>query len=229
MGQHDSAYRDFFSHREMVADLLRAFVPQPWTREIDFETLDRVNASYVEGARRERESDVVWRFRLRGEWAYVYLLLEFQSTVDPTMALRMVLYQTLLVLDLVKSRQVPAGGPMPRVFPIVLYNGEARWTAATEVSELFGPPLPGAEGYALRGGYYVIEERAWSPGSLETGRNLVAALFSLEQSRSAEDLLGVLRALIEALRDPGQQSLRETFGAWLAHVILPARACVAPS
>ena len=223
MGQHDNAYRDFFSHREMVADLIRDFIPLPWAREVDLDTLERVNASYVDRARLDRESDVVWRFRLAGEWAYVYLLLEFQSTVDATMALRMVLYRTLLALDLVKAKQVAPGGPFPHIFPVVLYNGDRPWTAATEVAELFPAPLPGSEPYALRGRYLVIEERAFADTPLPTTRNLVGALFALESSRSVDDILRVVRALIAALTDPAQESLRQAFGTWIRQVMLPAR------
>lgn len=220
MGQHDNAYRDFFSHREMVADLIAAFLPQPWASEVDLESLERVNASYVDRTR--RESDVVWRFKLRGEWAYMYLLLEFQASVDPTMALRMVLYQALLVLDLIKARQLPPSGPLPHIFPVVLYNGQRPWTAATEVAALFPPPLPGNEAFALRGGYFLIEERAFAQGALPTTQNLVAALFALETSRTLNDIVRLVRAVTDALRDPGQQSLRDAFSAWLRHVVLPA-------
>lgn len=222
MAAHDNAYKDLFSHREMVADLIRAFIPLPWAQQVDLGTLERVNASYVERARRDRESDVVWRFKLSGEWAYVYLLLEFQSTVDPTMALRMVLYRTLLALDLVKSKQVPPGGPFPHIFPVVLYNGERPWRAALEVADLFPPALSGSEGFTLRGRYLLIDERALASAPLSSTQNLVAAVFALEQSRDAEDVLRVVRALIEALRDPAQESLRRTFAAWIHQVMLPA-------
>lgn len=221
MGAHDNAYRDFFSHSAMVADLLRAFVPLPWASEIAYDTLERVNGSYVERARRKRESDVVWRFRLRGEWAYVYLLLELQSSVDPTMALRMIQYRAMLVLDLIKSERLAPSGPLPHIFPVVLYNGESPWTAKTEVADLFPPPLPGADAFALRGGYFLIEERAFARSALPTTQNLVAALFALEQSRTLADLLRLVRTLADALRDPAQQSLRDAFSAWLGHVVLP--------
>lgn len=35
MAEHDGGYRLLFSHPEMVADLLRDFIPEDWVRDID--------------------------------------------------------------------------------------------------------------------------------------------------------------------------------------------------
>ncbi|HAB08131.1 MAG TPA: transposase, partial [Alcanivorax sp.] len=43
-----------------------------------------------------RHGDAVWRIRWGEEWLYVYLLLEFQSSVDRFMALRIMVYTGLL-------------------------------------------------------------------------------------------------------------------------------------
>jgi len=88
VAEHDNGYKRLFSHPEMVADLLRGFVREDWVQDLDFSTLERVSGSYVTPKLRSRESDVVWRVRWEQDrWLYVYLLIEFQSTVDPFMAL----------------------------------------------------------------------------------------------------------------------------------------------
>ena len=130
MGDHDHSYKLLFSHGQMVEDLLRGFVHEAWVGEVDFATLDRVGGSYVSDDLREREDDVIWRVRLREQWLYVYLLIEFQSRPDPFMALRMLVYVGLLYQELVKGKQLTANHKLPPVFPLVLYNGERPWTAA---------------------------------------------------------------------------------------------------
>ena len=35
---------------------------------------------------------IIWRVRVAGEWLYVYLLIEFQSRIDPWMAVRVMVY-----------------------------------------------------------------------------------------------------------------------------------------
>jgi predicted transposase YdaD len=81
---HDHGYKLLFSHPEMVEDLLRGFVREAWVNDLDFATLERVGGGYVSDDLREREDDIVWRVRFGQEWLYVYLLLEFQSSIDPS-------------------------------------------------------------------------------------------------------------------------------------------------
>jgi len=42
--QHDSGYHLLFSHPALVEDLFRSFVTEPWVEQLDFTTLERVNA-----------------------------------------------------------------------------------------------------------------------------------------------------------------------------------------
>lgn len=44
MTKHDGSYKSIFSHPEVVADLLRGFVPEDWVGQIDFAMLQEVNA-----------------------------------------------------------------------------------------------------------------------------------------------------------------------------------------
>jgi hypothetical protein len=65
----------------------------------------------------------------------VCLLLEFQSTIDPFMAVRIMVYVGLLFQDLIRTQWVKPGDQLPPVLPIVLYNGERPWTAAEEIGD----------------------------------------------------------------------------------------------
>ena len=73
-----------FSHKEVIRDLICGFVKQDWINELDFDSLERVSDSFVTDDIRDREDDIIWRLRLGPSWIYVYLLIEFQSTVDNT-------------------------------------------------------------------------------------------------------------------------------------------------
>ncbi|MFM8330127.1 MAG: hypothetical protein ACKN9T_00375 [Candidatus Methylumidiphilus sp.] len=54
-------------------------------------------------------------------------------------------------------------------------------------------------------------------------RNLAAALFRLEQSRTPADMLAVVRSLRVWLQAPEQASLRRAFTTWMDQVLLPRR------
>jgi hypothetical protein len=62
-----------------------------------------------------------------------------------------------------------------------------------------------------------------SPTNLAGLRNVAAALFRLENSRTPADIERVLASLAEWLRAPEQTGLRRAFVVWLTRVLLPAR------
>ena len=59
------------------------------------------------------------------------------------MPLRIMVYTDLLYQDLIKSKAIGSGQKLPPVFPIVIYNGEGKWTAARDIAELV-EPMPGS-------------------------------------------------------------------------------------
>jgi hypothetical protein len=105
----------------------------------------------------------------------------------------------------------------------VLYNGEPVWTAAQEANELIDSLPAGLEQYRPSIRYLLIQERGYSETELVAMRNLVAALFRLENSRSPEDVSRVLETLIEWLQAPEQSDLRRAFAGWMRQVLLPRR------
>ena len=77
---HDGNYKQIFSHADIVSELLLEFVNQEWVKELDLKSLEKVNGSYVSEELLQREDDIIWRVKLKDEWLYIYLLIEFQST-----------------------------------------------------------------------------------------------------------------------------------------------------
>ena len=145
---HDAAYKLQFSHRRMVADLLRGFLPGGVSPAFDFDTLEPLPASHVGRALERREGDLMWRLRARaapnGGWVYVLVLLEFQSGVDRRMALRVLTYTGLAWEGLLRTGKGSGGDarsmtPLPPVIPFVVYNGASPWTAPLDVSDLVAP------------------------------------------------------------------------------------------
>jgi putative YhgA-like transposase len=223
--EHDNSYKALFSHPAMVADLIRGFVREDWVQQLDFSTLEKIDSNFITPGIRGRHSDVVWRLRW-GEthWLYVYLLIEFQSTVDPYMALRLMVYVGLLYQHLIQQRQIPESGRLPAVLPLVLYNGDRPWQAARDVAELVEEVPGGLERYRPQLCYCLLDEGRMAAAELESLRNLAAALFRLENSHGPEEIERVLRALIDWLQEPELAELRRTLTTWIVQVLLPARA-----
>lgn len=213
---HDTGYKQLFAHPELMRDLLRGFVPYAWAKDLEVAAFERVNASYVGDNGEHRHDDMVWRLRVGGECIYVYLLLEFQSSCDRWMALRMQVYIGLLYQDLLKQRKLKRSGKLPPVLPIVLYSGRRRWTASDSLS---GLRLPQPEGLALfqpELKYLLIDQRKVGAGLDVAERNIVAALFSLERARSRRACAEVVNSVGEWLQAGSTQPLRRSILHWLS-------------
>ena len=120
------------------------------------------------------------------------------------MALRVLNYITNFYMDfLVNNRSVKK---LPAVFPIVLYNGGAPWTAPVNLSELIEqtPPLGG---FALDFQYFLIAENAYSQEALLKIRNIVSTLFLAESHYDLGVLEGELMNLFASEADRQAVSL----------------------
>ncbi len=223
MPPHDHAYKNLFAHPKMVEDLLKGFVRFDWVADLDFSTLEKINGSYISDDLRERADDVIWRVKFQDEWLYVYLLLEFQSTVDPFMAVRILTYVGLLYQDLIKANHLSEQRKLPPVLPIVLYNGERPWQASETISELLQPVPEKLRDYQPQQRYLLIDEGRYSAAELEKLENLTAALIRAEIAESQEALGRVLANLIVWLPQPEQSDLRRAFKEWFGRVLLPRR------
>ncbi|BAP55356.1 putative transposase [Thioploca ingrica] len=222
MVAHDESYKLLFSHPQMVEDLLRGFVHEPWVAELDFTTLEAVKSSFVSSNLKRRDEDVIWRVRWQQRWLYLYILLAFQATPQPFMGIRVAVYVGLFYQDLIKEQKLTSQDQLPPVIPIVLYNGATRWSAPTATHDLI-ESVAGLEQYQLQIEYLLLDEGTYSETQLAPLHNLVAALFRLENSRTEPDLQRVLESLIEWLAQDEQDSLRQAFIQWLKWVLLPRR------
>ncbi len=221
---HDALYHRFFSDPAVVAQLLREFVAGPWLDGLDLDGIERLNTKFHADTGGRRESDLVWRIPRRdGGDAYVMLLLEFQSTPDPRMALRMLVYAGLLWQQLVREQRLLPDGRLPPILPVVLYNGDPRWRAPVELRDLIGLPeasplwqwQPG-----LR--YHAIDEGDFSAGDLAGREGLPALLFRLENSPDPSGLVALADDIAAWFaRHPGFAAARKVLVELLGAAMTP--------
>ena len=117
MAKHDEGYKSLFSHPEVVRDLLIGFVHEDWVEQLDMDTLEKVSSQYISDELLKRDNDILWRVRCGENWIYVYILLEFQSTPNKWMALRVLSYICLLYQGLLKNKSnLTCNGKLPPCF-----------------------------------------------------------------------------------------------------------------
>jgi len=222
MPEHDGGYKLLFSHPKMVEELLKGFVRESWIDDLDFTTLERVNESFTSDDLQQRYSDMVWKLRWRSEekgWFYVYLLLEFQSTPDAFMAVRLLGYVALFYAGLVRARAVTAKEGLPAVLSLVLYNGKRPWDASTDLASLFRSVPPGCVRYLPQLTYLLVDENRLAPEALALAGNRVATLFRLEAAGPA-DLPALATELANLLpKKEEDPDLRRALHGWLLRLL----------
>lgn len=119
---NDGIYKNLFGNRLMVASLLRDFVNKDFVSGLDLDTLELCPTEHISDDLKPRFNDIIWKVQLQSKPCYLCLMLEFQSAPDAWMALRILVYSSLLWEHLVKSGNVSTGSPLPPIFPIVLSN-----------------------------------------------------------------------------------------------------------
>ena len=170
----------------------------------------------------------MWRLRFSDErWLYLLLLLEFQSTVDRAMAVRMLAYTALLYQRLAADGALRDPGALPPVLPVVIHNGRGSWTAPTDVNELVAGGRGELSPYQPSQRYFLLDESRLADDELPAG-NLVSALIGLEKGRDpawgAARLQGPFKALIDLLEGEEDGELRRAFATWITQVVgLPER------
>jgi hypothetical protein len=128
-------------------------------------------------------------------------------------------YVGFLYQELLDTLEVTRNQRLPPVLPIVLYNGSSLWTAPTQLETLIHSAPMGLASYRPQMSYLLLDEQRYHTAELLDLKNLVAAVFELEQSQTPEDLIRVTRLLMEWLKSPEQASLMRSFAVWIRQII----------
>lgn len=205
----DASYKQLYSSPAMVRNLVSGFIPDGWLQGLDFSTLECVPGHYVSDDLRQRANDMVWRVRADDEWLYLYLMMEFQSTVDHGMPVRIMSYLGLLYQSLIRKEYVKPRRGIPPVLPIVLYNGEGPWDAPTDIAAML-PDVPGLVGeYLPKLKYLLLDSGRIGKEQLRAMRNPVAVLMQLEEAETQQEVGELIDKLADIVK--GDEELKRIF------------------
>ncbi|MBO4119908.1 Rpn family recombination-promoting nuclease/putative transposase [Cupriavidus gilardii] len=213
---YDSCYKLLFSTPELVRELITAFIEDDWLRSLDFESLEKIPTQYVGDNLRQRANDVVWRVRADGDRVHLYMPIEFQSTVDPYMAVRVMEYLGLLYQDLGRRRKVLAKRKLPPVLPLVMYTGKARWTAPTDITSMVITAPRMASRFRPQLAYVLIDTSRYQDSELQALNNRVAMVILIERGD-----LDRLPELVDQLNEmiAGDVELHRIFSIWMRQLL----------
>ena len=210
---YDATYKACFSDPRMVESLLRVYADRAIAEGMDFSTLTPYPTEFVTPMLGTVRNDCIWKAKFQGKDCYVFILLEFQSSIEHFMALRVLAYTACLWLHIQKSEKLGSNDSLPPVFPVVIYNGKQAWNAPTSYLDLVGNlpdnlrPYQGMQ-------YYLLDIGRIAENLVKEGKGSAATLVRLERATTPEEYMAVIREIGALHHDPANQNLCEILNTY---------------
>lgn len=218
---HDKSYKDLYSNKEVFLDLVKGMLKAPWAKELKSEDLLLINKSYIASDYEENESDIVYRAKIGDKEVIFYVLLEFQSTVDYRMPLRLLFYISEILREYAKNAKHKAYDKnvrIPAVVPIVIYNGKSQWDVPiklkdiTDGSELFGDSIIDFK-------YDLFDvNNNYTKEELIMNKSMTSAIFLLEQKIDPQEFLDRIKT-IALFFDNLSEKEKQVLKHWLKNTV----------
>ena len=213
----DAAWKRLFAHPTVVRHLLLGFAPEV-ARLLNLDSLERLPASWVAADGEQRHGDMAWRARYAdGSGRSLVILIEFQSSVDGRMTVRILRYEGMAFDGLRRAGELDRDGEL-RLLSVVIHSGTDRWTApgggarvaVDEDGEAWLPP-PAR--------YLLVDSRS-RPQDDAAHDNIVAAALWLGLASSSADALARLRELLLGWSAGGNEEATDVVLEWF-RIVLP--------
>lgn len=222
MNTIDGSYRLLFSSPHLVRDLFRGIIDEPWVSALDWSQLKPLPTDYISDTLRQRQGDCVWQLPRRdGEDLFILLMLEHQSSNDPTMALRIMTYSGLLYESLLARKLIRKGRRLPIILPVVLYSGVRPWTAPPTMTDLIDPAPQALLPYVPQMRYLLVDEGWMVRHGTLPNDNLAALLFRLEHNTGIAEAQNLMQTVWDNTEGPEYAEVRAAFTAYAKYVLLP--------
>ncbi len=208
MGIHDKRYKKIFSNPIVMERFLKSFVHEDFIAKLDFSSMQKIDKEYVSDEYVGTESDIVYKMNYEGKEIYIFVLLEFQSTVDKLMCFRFMNYISSLYLDYNKPDTM---SKHPAVFPLLLYSGDSKWKYSNEIADLIEDTIPGE--YIPHLKYYPVLVNSFAKEKLKDIHNVISAMFYVENS-NPEELSKEVDILLDIIKEENTEVLN-AFASWV--------------
>ncbi len=135
---HDEVVHNFLSEKETAESLFKEYLPVKITKHIDFSSLEISKDSFVDKRLAKHFSDLLYKVRLDGMTAFIYLLIEHKSELDKLTGFQLLRY--IVKIWELFLKQNKGAKTLPPVIPIVLYHGKEKWDIDTTFASLVDAP-----------------------------------------------------------------------------------------
>ena len=181
---HDAMNKAAFVHAEMLEGLLRFYVDEPFVKDLDLKHAEPLPNEFVTETMRKRYSDCIRKVRWKDRDAYLLVILEFQSTKDIWIPVRILAYTALLWLDLINNKLVTREEGLPPVFPVVLHSGSEKWNDPLSIHELLSPVAKTLLKYQPNNLALLVDEKTITDEVLNKNSDFYALYLELKRAKT---------------------------------------------
>lgn len=192
---------------------MRVYADKALVEGLDFSSLTPYPTEFVTPMLGSVRDDCIWKAKFHGKDCYVLIVLEFQSTIDRFMAVRVLAYIACLWLHIQKAEKLGNNDTLPPVFPVVIYNGKQEWNAPTSCVELIGNLPDNLRPYqGLQ--YYLLDIGRIAGNLVREGQGGAATLVRLERATTPEEYIAVIKEIGAMCQDPANRQLCEILNTY---------------
>ena len=226
----DSSAKLIFDDPILCAQFLRDYVDIPMLKNVQPEDIEDVTERFVHMFTEERNSDVVKKVRIRNgkidEIPFYFIsLIEHKSEVDYNVIMQIFRYIAFIWEDYEKEMERKQRGisntkefRYPPVLPIIFYDGDRNWTAATRLhdrvlhSDILGEYIPDYRCIVMR-------LRDYTNAALMEKKNALSIVMLIDKLQDMDEFTAVWEELEpEYMKEVAEKS-PEYLLKTVAHVV----------
>jgi predicted transposase/invertase (TIGR01784 family) len=144
---HDHFFRRMMTDKRVAREFFAAHLPADVLALVDFNQLTLQASSYINDIMKESIADMLFSTQIAGHEAYLYLLVDHQSSLDELMPFRVLKYVCNSIDQHLKSTRAKH---IPFILPLVVYHGKQPWHYSTNINDLVDAPKQLVEAYFLK-------------------------------------------------------------------------------
>lgn len=197
-------------------------MPSEIASMMDFASLTLQSGNYITPLFEEKLEDVVWSVDVTWNGVkqpvYLYIFLEFQSSNDFSMPIRLMHYVACFYDHLIKNKKASASQGLPPVLPVVLYNGSRHWKAKEDIYDMNHPEPPAfLKVYQPHLRYYLVDESRYTDEELGLKNTPLSGMFGVENAgKSFEQLQHAVDRVVAIIKaDPNKERIDKIITRWI--------------
>jgi len=144
---HDKFFKMAMMEKQVAQEFFEKHLPIELLSIIDLTKLELQSGSYIDDHRQESIADILFKTMIGTQEAYLYLVVDHQSTPDVLMPFRVLKYICNIIAKHLNETETKK---IPLILPLVVYHGRKPWNYSTDIRSLVDAPKELVEAYFLK-------------------------------------------------------------------------------